>query len=259
MLIVFGGLPGTGKTTISRALTTLQSASYQARLVAPNRASTHGRSMAKGNGRLPPIAKAAGLSVSRSSLVYLIADEIPSEKYAAALRRVIPRQQPRSSTHKPHPDPCGGKFYKREVVGVVLFEAGCNRSGMLEFAEEALDEVPVMVKPRAEHGNVHPSRHWLDVGPSTTAGHGSPDGIAIVGSVGKKDLAVAQAVEHVGCATSVVSLPFAQLDRNWVAVGIHDGMDFGCQPASRAPHACGWSDVPNGGSRRAPFLTLAAC
>ena len=59
---------------------------------------------------------------------------------------------------------------------------------------------------------------------------------------------------------AVVSLALGELERDRVAVGIDEGMDFGRQSASRAPHASGSSVVPSGGGvSRPPFLTLAAC
>jgi hypothetical protein len=36
-------------------------------------------------------------------------------------------------------------------------------------------------------------------------------------------------------------------------------VDLGGQPAPRAPHAAGVSDVPRGGVLQRHFLTLAAC
>src|SRR5271169_227029 len=47
----------------------------------------------------------------------------------------------RSPTHKPHPDSCCGKFYERQVVGVVFFVARGDRPEMFELVEETLDEV----------------------------------------------------------------------------------------------------------------------
>ena len=60
--------------------------------LASSLASTQARSLANENGRLPPIAWAAGLPVSRSRFAYLIADEIPTQKCAAASRQLIPER-----------------------------------------------------------------------------------------------------------------------------------------------------------------------
>jgi hypothetical protein len=141
----------------------------------------------------------------------------------------------------------------------VLFEAGGDSSEMLELIEEALDEVAVSVEPPAECRNVHPARHRLDVCPGAPVPEFCAEGVAIVTAIGKQHLARADGADHVGALASVVGLALAQLQCNRVAVGIHHGVDLGGQSATRAPHASGWSDVPSGGQRRTPFLTLAAC
>jgi hypothetical protein len=124
---------------------------------------------------------------------------------------------------------------------------------MLELAEEPLDEVAVAVKPRAEGWHVYVWRERLDVGPGAAAGHHGPQGIIVIGTVGDQDLAVADGVQHVGRAASVMCLSLGQLQRNGIPVGIDHSMDLGGQPAPRAPHASGWSKVPSVGWRRAPF------
>ena len=101
--------------------------------------------------------------------------------------------------------------------------------------------------------------HRLDVGPGAARRHRRAQGIAVIGPVGEQDLAFANAGQQVGRAASVMGLPLAQLERDRVAVGSDDGMDLGGQSAARTPHACGRSEVPGGGRRRPPFLTLAAC
>lgn len=90
-------------------------------------------------------------------------------------------------------------------------------------------------------------------------GHRLAQGIAVVAAVGKQDLPRLDRVEQVYGAASVVRLALAQLQRDRVAVGVHHGMDLGRQSAARAPHASGCIDVPSGGRRRAPFLTLPPC
>src|SRR6516162_6676961 len=117
----------------------------------------------------------------------------------------------RSPTHKSHPDSGGGEIDQREVVGVVFLEASGDCSGMLEFVEEALDEVAVAVEPWAERGEVDAVRHRLDVRPSAASRHLDVQGIAVIGTVSEQDLALAHAVEHVGGAASVVRLSCAQL------------------------------------------------
>jgi hypothetical protein len=78
----------------------------------------------------------------------------------------------------------------------------------------------------------------------------------------EQGLARSDAVQHIGGAPAVMSLTLAQLEGDWIAVGVHNGVDFGRQPSARAPHASGCKEVPRGGDvgvLRTPFLTFAAC
>lgn len=50
----------------------------------------------------------------------------------------------------------GGEFCERDVVGIVLLEAGRYRSEMLELVEEALDQGAVSAEPGAEGRDVNP-------------------------------------------------------------------------------------------------------
>ena len=142
---------------------------------------------------------------------------------------------------------------------VVLFEAGCDGSEMLELIEEALDEVAVAVKEWAEGRDVLAVWHRLDVGPGPAQGIAQP--VAVVSAIGQRDLPVADAAEHVDGTASVMGLALGQLQQDRQAVGVDKRMDLGGQSASRAPHASGVRLVPKGGVRfrGTPFLTLAAC
>ena len=83
--------------------------------------------------------------------------------------------------------------------------------------------------------------------------------VAVAGAVRQQDLAGANLAQHVGGASPVVGLAFGQLQHHRQAVGVGQGVDLGGQPAPRAPHAAGESDVPRGGVLQRHFLTLAAC
>jgi hypothetical protein len=60
----------------------------------------------------------------------------------------------RSPTHKAHPDFGCGQFDEGEVIFVVFFEAGGDGSKMLEFVEEAFDQVTEAIEVRAEGRDV---------------------------------------------------------------------------------------------------------
>ena len=65
----------------------------------------------------------------------------------------------------------GGEFDECEVVGAVLFKAGCDGSEVFEFAKEAFDEVAVSIEEGAERWASLAGRHWLDVRPRTACRH----------------------------------------------------------------------------------------
>ena len=83
--------------------------------------------------------------------------------------------------------------------------------------------------------------------------------IAVIGAIGQQGLAGTEALEQIARALPVMGLAFGELERDRIAVGIDESVDFRRQSAARAPHVSGWSVVPFLGLRPAPFLTLAAC
>lgn len=74
-----------------------------------------------------------------------------------------PSGDPRSPTHKPKPYPDGGEFDEGEVVCVVLFVARRHRAKVLEFVEEAFDQIAKAIEIRAEARNVYAAGHGFDV------------------------------------------------------------------------------------------------
>ena len=87
----------------------------------------------------------------------------------------------------------------------------------------------------------------LDVGERALLEQALAEHVAVVGAVCEQDLAGFKAAQHVGGAAAIVSLPFGELQDDWQAVGIDEGVDLGGQPASRAPHALGSRLVPRAG------------
>ena len=111
----------------------------------------------------------------------------------------------------------------------------------------------VAIEEGAEGRDVDAPRHRLDVGPGAALRQALAECIAVIGAIGQQGLAGTEAREQIARALPVMGLAFGELKRDRIAVGIDDGVDFGGQPASRAPHASGWSVVPFLGLRRAPF------
>jgi hypothetical protein len=140
----------------------------------------------------------------------------------------------------------------------VFFEAGRDCSEMFELVEEALDKIAEAIEVRAESGDVHALGYRLDVGPGSAIGQALAEGVAVVGAISEQNLTGTNAIQHIGGATAVLSLAFAQLDGDSVAIGIDEGMDLGRQSSARAPLASGRREVLRGGVLRPPFFTFAA-
>src|SRR5512139_2815199 len=121
---------------------------------------------------------------------------------------------------------------------------------MLEFAEEAFDEVAIAVEERTERRDTLTVRHRFDAGPCAAFGEARAHGVAVVGAIGEQDASLPEAVEHILGAAPVVRLALGQLEPDWQAGRIDQGMDLGGQAAARATHATGSVVF---------FLALPAC
>ena len=112
----------------------------------------------------------------------------------------------------------------------MFLEACGNGSEMLELVEETLDEVPEAIQESTEGRDVDASGHRFDVGPCPAFGGATTQGIAVVGTIAEQSLAFAQSVEHIAGALSVVSLAFADLQGDRIAIAI----DQNCGATSSA-------------------------
>lgn len=121
---------------------------------------------------------------------------------------------------------------------------------MLEFIEEAFDQVALPVEPFTESGRIEPVWHRSYIGPCAALLHGVAQSVGIVGPVGQQDVARHDAVEHVVGAASVMCLTLGQLEVDGQAAGIDEGVDLCRQATPRATHAIGSAVF---------FLPLAPC
>ena len=109
---------------------------------------------------------------------------------------------------------------------------------------------------------MHSVGHGLDVSPGSLVGGRLTQFVAVVGSVGQQDVALAEAGEHVPGATAIMGLALGDLQGDRQSIGVDQGVDLGGQPAPRAPHASGSSVVPREGCRaflETPFFAFAPC
>src|SRR5437868_14352012 len=57
----------------------------------------------------------------------------------------------RSPTHKAHPDSCRGEFDQGQIIRIVLLVSSGDSAEVLEFVEEAFDQISAFVQESAEY------------------------------------------------------------------------------------------------------------
>lgn len=132
----------------------------------------------------------------------------------------------------------------------MLVEARRDGAVMLQFIEEAFDEITPLVESRAERRWVNAMVERADVGGRTLGRDHSAQSVAVVAAISQQDALAGQRAEQVRGAPAVVRLSFGQLERNREAAGIDERMDFGRKPAAGTAHATASATF---------FSPLAAC
>ena len=140
----------------------------------------------------------------------------------------------------------------------MLFEACGDGSEMLQPIEEALDEIAETVEEGAESRDIDASRHRFDIGPGAAVRQILAQCVAVIGTIRREDLPLADFAQHVGGASAVMSLAFRQLQSDRQAIGVDKGVDLRGQTAPRAPHASGVSAVASGGIRTSAAVAVWA-
>lgn len=151
---------------------------------------------------------------------------------------------------KSHPDAQCCKFYRGQEVGVVLVEARCNGSVVLELVEEPLDEVAAPVDARTERGRVGAMAERANVCGRALGRDPGAQRIAVVAAIGEHDALARQRTKHVLGAAAVVCLPLGQLQCDGEPARIDERVDFGRKPTAGTAHAT---------TSAAFFSPLAAC
>ena len=121
----------------------------------------------------------------------------------------------------------------------MLVVAGRDASERLELVEEPLDEVALLVEEGAEREGSGAVGFRFHVGPGAAGGETGAQGVGVVGAISEQDLAGADVGHELHCRRGVVGLPLGQLQRDWQAVGVDQGVDLGGQATPRTAHATG--------------------
>ncbi len=114
----------------------------------------------------------------------------------------------------------------------MLFVAGGDGAEVLELVKVSLDGVAKAIEERAESGNVCAGRHRLDARPRAAFSEAGAHGVGVVSGVREKDLALADVVQHVRSALSVMGLTCGEFQLDRRSVGVAQRMDLGRQAAS---------------------------
>src|SRR3546814_15185356 len=81
---------------------------------------------------------------------------------------------------------CSGVDGDEEVVVAVVISR-CHSAEMLEFVEEALDQVAVSIEERAERRSPDALGHGRDIGESALVGDGGAQLVGVIGAVGQQN------------------------------------------------------------------------
>ena len=147
------------------------------------------------------------------------------------------------------PQAGAGKNDCREEVPGELVVPGGDASEVLEFVEEALDEVALAVESGIDGPLGLSGALGGNVRAAARRGHQIEDGAGVVAAVGDKIAARREAVEQSRHRGAVVGLARSEDDAHREAMGVHHGIDLGAQSSTRTAN----------GVIRAPFFPPAAC
>ena len=121
----------------------------------------------------------------------------------------------------------------KEVFGELVV-AGCDAAEVLEFAEEALDQIALAVEHLAEAGFPFAVGLRRDVGHRALRLDQIADSIGVISLVGQNDGAWIKAIEQAERSGSVMRLPRCQAEPDRETFGIDDRVDLGREAAPGA-------------------------
>jgi len=146
------------------------------------------------------------------------------------------------------PETCRGESDGSQEVASELVEASGDASEMLEFAEEALDQIALAVDASVDGSMDETLACRWDVGPGAAGSDQLEQRVGIITAVGD-DVAALQAGQQVWRRAQVVGLAGGQHEPYRQTVLIDEHVDLGAQSATRTAD----------GVILAPFLPPAAC
>jgi hypothetical protein len=122
-----------------------------------------------------------------------------------------------------------------KVVGVPVV-AGCKPPAVLQTAEYALDVVGAFVEGLAEAAFPHARALWRDVRDRALVLDQVADAVGVVGAIGVDDAPFRQINQQMLGRAAVGRLPRRQVEGEWPAVSVGDGVNLGVATAATATH-----------------------
>ncbi len=113
-----------------------------------------------------------------------------------------------------------------EVVGDAVI-SGCEPSAVLEAAEHALDGVATLVEGFAETGFPHSGALWRDVRDRALVLDQVAGAVGVVSAVGVDDTPPGQVGQQMLGRPAVGRLSGRQVESEWPAISVGDGVDLG--------------------------------
>ncbi len=144
---------------------------------------------------------------------------------------------------------CASKGDCGEEVSCELVISGGDSPDVLEFVEEALDEVALAVERGIDRALGLAIPLCRDVGPGAVVGDEFDDGFGVIAPVGDGVARGREAVDQRRHGGLVGRLAGGQQEAQRQTAGVDDDVDLAAQSSTRTAN----------GVIRAPFIPLAAC
>jgi hypothetical protein len=123
-----------------------------------------------------------------------------------------------------------------EEVDGVLFEAGCDPTGVLELVEEAFDEIALPVEDLAVAPRHAPASGRRNAGPDAPLAQALAEPVCVIGLVAEEAAVGREHIDQGGDGGEVMRLSWRQGQADRQPAAIDDRMDLGSQAAPRAPN-----------------------
>ena len=124
----------------------------------------------------------------------------------------------------------------REEISRGFFVAGGDAAELFDKVEEAFDEVAFGVERKVAVARDLAIRFWRDDRLDGAHFEARNEAVGVIGFIGEEGFGLQLGGERFGLV-DVVDLPAGETERQRIAQGVDDHMDFGGQTAARAAYS----------------------